>query len=151
MFIGWGVAWRKTSGRSSAPPRAKETTATEPGPGHALATTPAGRATERFGGALLVETLKTAAGTTAATILYDSTVDECTNVGVFTKTEGKGDTALVAFTTDGDVFCGFHGDHIEEQDATAERGSFCFRPSPPEGSLRRRCATSSRTATFGRS
>ena len=42
------------------------------------------------------------------TIIYDSTVDEFTNDGLFNKVKGKSDIAIIAFTADGDVFGAFY-------------------------------------------
>ena len=48
-------------------------------------------------------------GKANATIIYDSTVDEFTyNGGIFKKIKGKENTAVIGFTTDGDVFGGFN-------------------------------------------
>ena len=43
-----------------------------------------------------------------ATIVFDSTVDEFTGDGIFNKVRGKQCVAVVATTTDGDVFGGLY-------------------------------------------
>ena len=55
-----------------------------------------------------VNTLKDWTGLSNVTILFDSTVDEFTEQGLFHKLKGKPNIAIVAFTTDGDVFGGFY-------------------------------------------
>ena len=40
--------------------------------------------------------------------IFDSTVDEFTNSGLFNKVMGRGIIAFIGFTTDGDVFGGFY-------------------------------------------
>ena len=54
-----------------------------------------------------VNALKEWTGKANATILYDSTVDEFTDNGLFNKVKGKLNIAIVVFTSDGDVFGGF--------------------------------------------
>ena len=54
-----------------------------------------------------VDALKEWAGKANATIIYDSTVDEFTDNGLFNKVKGKPNIAVIGFTTDGDVFGGF--------------------------------------------
>ena len=51
----------------------------------------------------------------SATIVYDSTVDEFTDNGLFTKVQGKPNIAVVGFTTDGDVFGGFYSVAVRER------------------------------------
>ena len=55
-----------------------------------------------------VDALKEWAGKANATIIYDSTVDEFTDDGLFNKVKGKPNIAVIGFTTDGDVFGGFY-------------------------------------------
>ena len=55
-----------------------------------------------------VNALKEWTGKSRATIIYDSTVDEFTDDGLFNKVKGKPNVALIAFTSDGDVFGGFY-------------------------------------------
>ena len=55
-----------------------------------------------------VNALKQWTGKARATIVYDSTVDEFTDDGLFNKAKGKRNIAIVGFTTDGDVFGGFY-------------------------------------------
>ena len=54
-------------------------------------------------------------GTSSATIIYDSTVDEFTHDGLFNKVKGKRNIAIVGFTTDGDVFGGFYSVAVHRQ------------------------------------
>ena len=62
-----------------------------------------------------VTALKEWTGKARATIIYDSTVDEFTDDGLFEKVKGKRNIALVGFTTDGDVFGGFYGVAVTKQ------------------------------------
>ena len=62
-----------------------------------------------------VKALKEWTGKTSATIVFDSTVDEFTDNGLFTKVKGKPNIALVATTTDGDVFGGFYSVAVTKQ------------------------------------
>ena len=62
-----------------------------------------------------VNKLKEWTGKASATIIYDSTVDEFTADGLFTKVKGKKYVALVGFTTDGDVFGAFYSVAVTEQ------------------------------------
>ena len=55
-----------------------------------------------------ISALKQWTGKQNIKILFDSTVDEFTHDGLFNKTRGKQDIALIAFTTDGDIFGVFH-------------------------------------------
>ena len=55
-------------------------------------------------------------GKTSAKIIYDSTVDEFTDDGLFNKIQGKPNIALVGFTTDGDVFGGFYSRAVTKHD-----------------------------------
>ena len=55
-----------------------------------------------------VNALKRWTGKAKATVIFDSTVDEFTDNGLFTKVKGKQNIALVGFTTKGDVFGGFY-------------------------------------------
>ena len=51
-----------------------------------------------------VNALKEWTGKSCATIIYDSTVDEFTDQGLFDNVRAKANIATVAFTEDGDVF-----------------------------------------------
>ena len=62
-----------------------------------------------------VNALKEWTGKAKATIIYDSTVDEFTHDGLFTKVRGKPNIAVVGFTTDGDVFGGFYSRAVTKQ------------------------------------
>ena len=62
-----------------------------------------------------VNALKEWTGKESATIIFDSTVDEFTTDGLFEKVKGKRNIAVVGFTTDGDVFGGFHNVAVTEQ------------------------------------
>ena len=62
-----------------------------------------------------VNALKEWTGKASATIVYDSTVDEFTDQGLFNKVRGKRNIALVVFTADGDVFGGFYNVAVTEQ------------------------------------
>ena len=62
-----------------------------------------------------VSALKEWTGKGSATIIFDSTVDEFTDQGLFDKVKGKANIALVGFTTDGDVFGGFYNVAVTEQ------------------------------------
>ena len=50
-----------------------------------------------------------------ATIIYDSTVDRFTADGIFEKVKGKENIAVIAFTTDGDVFGGYYNVAVTKQ------------------------------------
>ena len=63
-----------------------------------------------------VSALKEWTGKTCSTIIYDSTVDEFTDQGLFEKIKGKRNVAMIATTTDGDVFGGFFNVAVTEQD-----------------------------------
>ena len=63
-----------------------------------------------------VNALKEWTGKARATIVFDSTVDEFTHKGLFTKVGGKPNIALVGFTTEGDVFGGFYSRAVTEQE-----------------------------------
>ena len=63
-----------------------------------------------------VTALKEWTGKARATIIYDSTVDEFTDDGLFAKVKGKRNIALIGFTTDGDVFGGFYSVAVTKQD-----------------------------------
>ena len=52
-----------------------------------------------------------------ATVVYDSKKDPFTADGLFCKVQGKPNIALVATTTDGDVFGGFYSVPVTEQDS----------------------------------
>ena len=62
-----------------------------------------------------VKTLKQWVWKASATIVYDSTVDEFTHDGLFNKVKGKQNIAIVATTTDGDVFGGFYSVAVTKQ------------------------------------
>ena len=62
-----------------------------------------------------VNALKEWTGKARATVVYDSTVDEFTDEGLFEKVKGKRNIAVVGFTTDGDVFGGFYRLPVTEQ------------------------------------
>ena len=62
-----------------------------------------------------VNALKEWAGKTIASVVFDSTVDEFTHDGLFEKTQGKRNIAVVGFTTDGDVFGGFYSVAVTKQ------------------------------------
>ena len=62
--------------------------------------------------------LKQWTGKTHCTIVYDSTVDEFTNDGLFDKVKGKPNIAVVGYTTDGDVFGGFYSIAVTKQQKT---------------------------------
>ena len=64
--------------------------------------------------------LKEWTGKASATIVYDSMVDEFTHDGLFNKVRGKRNIAVVATTTDGDVFGGFYSV------AATKQGQECF-------------------------
>ena len=51
-----------------------------------------------------------------ATVIFDSTVDEFTADGLFEKVKVKPNIAVVATTTDGDVFGGFYSVTVTKQD-----------------------------------
>ena len=55
-----------------------------------------------------VNALKEWTGKTHGAVVYDSTVDPFTDDGLFERVKGKSNIALVGFTTEGDVFGGFH-------------------------------------------
>ena len=61
-----------------------------------------------------VNALKRWTGKASATVVYDSTVDEFTDGGLFKKVKGKRNIAIVGFTTDGDVFGGFFSVSVTE-------------------------------------
>ena len=61
------------------------------------------------------DALKEWTGKARETIVFDSTVDEFTYDGLFEKIKGKPNIAIVATTTDGDVFGGFYSVAVTEQ------------------------------------
>ena len=63
-----------------------------------------------------INALREWTGKARATIVFDSTVDEFTNDGLFDKVKGKSDIAVIGFTTDGDVFGGFYSVAVTKQD-----------------------------------
>ena len=62
-----------------------------------------------------VNALKEWTGKATATIIFDSTVDEFTDGGLFEKVKGKWNIAVVGFTMDGDVFGGFYSAAVTKQ------------------------------------
>ena len=62
-----------------------------------------------------VDALKEWTGKASATVIYDSTVDEFTDDGLFAKVKRKPNIAIVGFTTDGDVFGGFYRVAVTKQ------------------------------------
>ena len=63
-----------------------------------------------------VEALKQWTGKSTATTIFDSTVDEFTDDGLFNKVQGQPNIALIGFTTDGDVFGGFYSVAVTQRD-----------------------------------
>ena len=59
--------------------------------------------------------LKEWTGKSTVTIIYDSMVDEFTDECMFQTVRGKPNIAIVATTTEGDVFGGFHSVAVTEQ------------------------------------
>ena len=55
-----------------------------------------------------IEALKAWTGKSNVSILFDSTVNEFTNDGLFETVRGKWDVALIAITSDGYVFGGYY-------------------------------------------
>ena len=66
--------------------------------------------------ACCVNALKSWTGKSNANIIYDSTVDEFTDQGLFDKVKSKRNIALIGFTTDDDVFGGFYSVAVEMQE-----------------------------------
>ena len=62
-----------------------------------------------------VNALKAWTGKASATVVFDSTVDEFTADGLFNTIQGKPNIAIVATTTDGDVFGAFYSVAVTEQ------------------------------------
>ena len=62
-----------------------------------------------------VNVLKEWTGKASATVLFDGTVDELNHAWLFDKVKGRQNIAVVAFTTDGDVFGGFYSVAVTEQ------------------------------------
>ena len=62
-----------------------------------------------------INALKEWTGKSHVKVIYDSTVDECTDDGLFNKVKGKPNIAVIGFTTDGDVFGGFYSVAVTEQ------------------------------------
>ena len=74
-----------------------------------------------------VSDLKEWTGKGSATIIFDSTVDEFTDQGLFDKVKGKANIAIVAFTSDGDMFGAFYTVAVTEQDeAVKDQNMFIF-------------------------
>ena len=67
-------------------------------------------------GTRYANTLKGWTGKTTASVIYDSTVDEFTDDGLFYKVKGRPNIAIIATTSDGDVFGGFYSVAVTEQD-----------------------------------
>ena len=63
-----------------------------------------------------VDALKQWTGKATVSLVYDSKVDPFTGAGLFNKVKGKGNIAIIATTTDGDVFGGFYNVVVTEQD-----------------------------------
>ena len=63
-----------------------------------------------------VVALKEWTGMVRVMIAYDSKVDPFTDDGLFTKIQGRANIALIATTTDGDVFGGFYSVAVTWQD-----------------------------------
>ena len=63
-----------------------------------------------------VQALMEWTGKESATIIFDSTTDEFTRRGFFDKIRGKPNIALVATTSEGDVFGGFYSVAVTRQD-----------------------------------
>ena len=61
-----------------------------------------------------IDALKEWPGKQTATLIYDSTVDEYTDGALFHAVMNKPHIALIAFTTDGDVFGGFYSVAVTE-------------------------------------
>ena len=62
-----------------------------------------------------VNALKEWTGKARVTIIYDSVVDEFTDECLFQAVKGKPNVAIIATTTDGDVFGGFYSVAVMEQ------------------------------------
>ena len=73
-----------------------------------------------------INALKAWTGKERATIIYDSTVDEFTDDGLFNKVVGSENIAVIGFTTDGDVFGGFYSVAMTNQDFLYDRNVFVF-------------------------
>ena len=66
-------------------------------------------------------------GMTSATILFDSTVDLFMDDSLFEKVKSKKNIAIIATTTDGDVFGGFYSVAVTEQEKEfRDRDVFIF-------------------------
>ena len=66
-------------------------------------------------------------GKTTATVVFDSTVDEFTDNGLFNKVKGKKNIAVIAFTPGGDVFGGFYTVAVTKQEGYFfDRNIFIF-------------------------
>ena len=74
-----------------------------------------------------VNALKRWTGKASATIVFDSTVDEFTDDGLFNTVCNKWDIAIIATTQDGDVFGGFYNVAVTEHDRSfADPNQFAF-------------------------
>ena len=63
----------------------------------------------------VIRSLKRWTGKASANIIYDSRVDPFTDQSLSDKVKGKSNIAVVAFTTEGDVFGGFYSVAVTEQ------------------------------------
>ena len=63
-----------------------------------------------------INALKEWTGKASATVVYDSTVDEFTHNGLFEKVKGKRNIAIIATTTDGDVFGAYYSVAVTQQE-----------------------------------
>ena len=66
-----------------------------------------------------INALKAWTGLSNATVLYDSMTDEFTHNGLFHAVIGKPNVALVATTTDGDLFGAFYSAALSSQDSVS--------------------------------
>ena len=75
----------------------------------------------------LSNVLKQWTGKSTVTVLYDSNLDEFTCEGLFSAVESRPDIAVVATTTDGDVFGFFYSVEVTEpEERFNDRGLFAF-------------------------
>ena len=91
-------------------------------------------------------TLQQWAGKTTASVVYDSTVDEFTDEGLFQKVSGLRNVAIVATTTDGDVFGGFYSVAVTKHDTFFEDPKMFIFSFESRG----RCKTPQRFESNGR-
>ena len=85
-----------------------------------------------------VNALKEWTGKARATVIFDSTVDEFTDGCMFEKVKGKPNVAIVATTTDGDVFGGFYSVAVTKQIKTSGTRACSSSRSSRTGGARRR-------------